>query len=344
MTFRPSAPHKTSRWITTAAALLVMLSLFGGTVLAVTLADAPTFTNTLNDQDGADDEPGQKDLNSHASATDSDGFWVRFNWDVTGVTGKNTADGCSLFDTSTPADGFVDAAICVTAGTRNLTLQTVTLYTCSDGRIDRCTNPDVVENIGGTQCFVTNNVAADFFHPGELDAQATCLIDLAAINSSVTPVLVNTCSYPSQEPNSDPSDCVVRISIQSGITTVPRGTTTWTATLNDIATVTPTGATGTVTFRLYSDSACTTEIWESSAIAVVTPSTGTITTTADSANSVDAGETGSNVISSATPNVPLVYYWTAEYQPTAGTSWTPYTTACGEDTTITPPTVSGISE
>jgi hypothetical protein len=333
MTFRTSAQHKKPRWLASFVVLALALGLMTSTALAVTLADAPTFTNTLNDQDGADDEPGQKDLNSHASATDSDGFWVRFNWDVTGVNGKNTADGCSLFDTG-GAVGFVDAAICVTGEGKALTLQSVVLYTCSDGRIDRCTNPDVVEDIGITQCFITNDVAADPFHTGQKDAQATCLIDLDAIDASATPTLVNTCSYPSREPNSDPSDCVVRVSIQSGITTDPRGTTTWTATLNDEATVTPTGATGTVTFRLYNDSDCGADnlVWTSTAVAVDA-------TTGIADSSASGAGTGTHQFTEATTI--LVYYWTAEYTPTAGSSWTPFTTACGEITTITPASVAG---
>ena len=332
MTFRQSAPRKKSRWLASFVVLAVALGMFASTALAVTLTDAPTFTNTLNDQDGADDEPGQKDLNSHASATDSDGFWVRFNWDVTGVNGKNTADGCSLFDTG-GAVGFVDAAICVTGEGKALTLQSVVLYTCSDGRIDRCTNPDVVEQIGITQCFITNDVATDPFHTGQKDAQATCLIDLDAIDANTTPTLVNTCSYPSREPNSDPSDCVVRISIQSGVTTDPGGTTTWDATLNDEATVTPIGATGTVTFRLYDNSTCTGGlIWTSTAVAV-DPATG-------KANSSASGAGVGTHSFDETTSV-LVYYWTAEYTPTAGSSWTAFTTACGEPTTITPAAVNG---
>ena len=340
MTFRTSAQHKKRRWFASFVVLALALGVITSTALAVTLTDAPTFTNTLIDQDGADDEPGQKDLNSHASATDSDGFWVQFNWDVTGVNGKNTADGCSLFDTG-GAVGFVDAAICVTGESQALSLQSIVLYTCSDGRIDRCTNPEV-EALGSTQCFITNNVALDPFHtsPQQLkDAQATCLIDLAAIDANGTPTLVNTCSYPSREPNSDPSDCVVRLSIQSNVGTQPRGTTTWSATLQDEATVTPIGATGTVTFRLYDNPTCADDanpgglVWTSTAVPV-NAVTGKADTTASGAG------TGTHTFTQA--DTILVYYWTAEYIPTAGSSWTPFTKACGEMTTITPASVAGV--
>jgi uncharacterized repeat protein (TIGR01451 family) len=45
-------------------------------------------------------------------------------------------------------------------------------------------------------------------HPNEQDARAACLIDLDDIPGN-SAFLVNVCSYPSQQPGSDPSDCVV---------------------------------------------------------------------------------------------------------------------------------------
>ncbi len=318
--------------------LAVGLTLIAGTAIAVTAADAPTF-NFVNDQDGPDDEPGQKDLNAHAAATDEDGFWVAFKWDVTGLSGKNTADGCALFDTDSPPNGLVDAAICVTVDKNPAVLKSVVIYTCGDGRIDRCTNPTVVTTASSTTCFI-NNQASDPFHGSSArDTQATCLIDLASIQATTTPRLVNTCSYPSQEPNSDPSDCVLKVSITTGATTQSSGSTTWSATLNDVATVSPIDATGTVTFRLYSDSACaTTPIWTSTAVAVNT-TVGTSQGTASTANS-GAG-TGSNTVTQATVDSDGKYYWTATYTPTTGSDFTPFTTACGEETTITPASVAG---
>ena len=334
MTLRTNAPHAKRRWSALFLVVAIALGLMATTVLAnhVTPADAPSFVYR-NDDDGADDEPGQKDLNRHSSATDSDGFWVTFTWDVTSLKGNNTADGCSLFDTSSPYNGLVDAAICITAESSPLQFKSAVIYTCSDNRNDRCTNPDVVEGPYGTECFVIDGVT-DPFHPTLTDTQALCLVDLGDINTTVTPKLVNSCSYPSQEPNSDPSDCVVKISITSGITTQPTGSTTWTATLEDVATVSPSDATGTVTFRLYNAAGCAdaAKIWTSSAVPV---SSGT----ADSVNSVPASETGSNTVSSA--GGVTVFYWTATYAPTAGTDWLPFTTACGEATTITPASVSG---
>ena len=89
------------------------------------------------------------------------------------------------------------------------------LYSCSDLRNDRCTQPTlafIAIATAGTYCTVTDKA------PGSFDAQDTLIVCnitalAAAANPPVTTLtggtLLNTCSYPSQEPNSDPSDCVL---------------------------------------------------------------------------------------------------------------------------------------
>jgi hypothetical protein len=332
MTLRTNAPHPKRRWSALLIVLALALGLFTTTVLAnhVTVADAPSF-NFVHDVDGADDEPGQKDLNSHASATDADGFWVTFKWDVTSLKGNNTADGCSLFDTSSPYNGLVDAAVCVTTEKNPLTFKSLAIYTCADLRDDRCAQPDLVDGPYGTECFIVNG-ASDFFHPTQTDTQSICLVDLDDIDSSVTPKLVNTCSYPSQEPNSDPSDCVVKISVSTGVATLSSGTTTWSATLNDTATLTPSDATGTVTFELFSDVGCLTSVWKSNAVNVAS----------GSASTVGAGTfSGNRTITESTVDADGIYYWIASYTPTAGSDFVASASTCGEATTITPADVDG---
>lgn len=56
---------------------------------------------TVIDDAGPDDEPGQKDLNQLTVDFDSvtADIVVTWNWDVTSVSGANTGDACSLFDT-----------------------------------------------------------------------------------------------------------------------------------------------------------------------------------------------------------------------------------------------------
>src|SRR5512133_3745039 len=93
----------------------------------------------VNDTAGANDEPGQKDLTQFC--VDNSGLptslQVTWNWDEISVSGSNTLDACSLYDTDN--DGNVHFALCVTAPTDAPI--TVTLYTCGDDANDRCTQP-----------------------------------------------------------------------------------------------------------------------------------------------------------------------------------------------------------
>ena len=173
---------------------------------------------TIEDQQGANDEPGQKDLTqltidyAGAPATVN----VIFNLDDTVWTGANTGDGCSLFDTD--GDGNVNFALCATVAADGTTaqIQTISLYTCDqDAKPDRCTGPALVSPTGSTCTAVIDDndpfSAADPNGPGDFfpdDTVVDCTIPLSEVGA-LSAVLVNVCSYPSREPNSDPSDCVL---------------------------------------------------------------------------------------------------------------------------------------
>jgi Prealbumin-like fold domain len=203
--------RRSLRWLLPVLGLATILSvtLFaqaGGAALP--LNNPPTF-NFVNDENGADDQPGQKDLSAQAVAVPSPGdLWVAWKWDVTSLSGGNTGDACALFDTDT--DARVNFAICVTIE-GNPAVQAATsprVYTCGDGKVDRCTSTYTQVTPINSACGV-NNQATDPFHSGQKDTQATCHVDLADVGGSGTANLVNTCSYPSQQPTSDPSDCVL---------------------------------------------------------------------------------------------------------------------------------------
>jgi hypothetical protein len=75
-----------------------------------------TFTDPvpmLVDDGGADDEPGQKDLNflsvDYAGSPDLAVVW---GWDDIKWSGQNTGDACALFDTD--ADGHANFSLCIT--------------------------------------------------------------------------------------------------------------------------------------------------------------------------------------------------------------------------------------
>src|SRR6266487_3846958 len=85
------------------AAVFAAVPLFfaAGAAGTLPLNNPPAFSYT-NDENGADDQPGQKDLSAQAVATPSPGdLWVSWKWDVTALSGSNTGDACALFDTNT---------------------------------------------------------------------------------------------------------------------------------------------------------------------------------------------------------------------------------------------------
>ncbi len=200
-----------ARWL----AMLAILALMTG-VMATSVMAAPSFTFTPDDQ-GANDEPGQKDLTAQSAAFDGSTFYTAWKWDDTSWSGNNTGDACSLFDTDN--DGNVNYAVCATIGGQTPVLKSVTVYSCSDGRPDRCTNPVLLRTYLPTTttpapCEITRSIPGQF-QGDPSDTLAVCNISRIASDLSRPELnsgtLLNTCSYPSREPNSDPSDCVLTV-------------------------------------------------------------------------------------------------------------------------------------
>jgi hypothetical protein len=307
-------------WLTVCSLLL------GAIAVPAAVSAAPSFTY-VGDDAGANDEPGQKDLTAQSSDADNGVFYTSWKWDDIQWTGGNTGDGCSLFDTDVPDNGLVDYALCATVkgGKDAATVQLVSfkLYSCVDTRADRCAGPTtLVSKVAdaGSFCTVIDSDTGQF---DATDTTIICNISTIAAEAGITVIgsgtLLNTCSYPSREPNSDPSDCVLTI-IPDDTTTVttPSGSATFTATLNDSAQVTPAAA-GNVVFKLFSDSTCATQVFTATS---ATNAAGVATTT----TSVSAAGT---------------YYWTADFTPTDPTAFNPSASACGaEVVTVTAPTVS----
>jgi len=193
------------------------------TALRVAVALAITFLGTsaaqagcVQDAQGANDEPGQKDLTKFCKdAPVGTTQQVSWNWDdiqFSSASSNNSEDGCALYDTD--GDGNVNFAVCVTVGTDGVSptfiFKQTTVYSCGDDKTDRCTQP-VTELVTATStCTVTNPSPDDPFATGDFspnDTKATCTVRFADFTG--TPSLINVCSYPSQQPNSDPNDCVL---------------------------------------------------------------------------------------------------------------------------------------
>ena len=83
------------------------------------------------------------------------------------------------------------------------------IYTCGDAKVDRCTSTVTQQQNIHSVCGVSRPANSDPFHSGEADTVAVCHVALADVGGAGTTNLVNTCSYPSEQPNSDPSDCVL---------------------------------------------------------------------------------------------------------------------------------------
>ena len=167
------------------------------------------------DLGGCNDNPGQKDVIVSGLAVNNPIVYYLFVFDETGLSGGNTGDGCWLFDTN--SDGNADKAFCFTLRNNPFTLLAadVKFYDCNNTDPDRCT--------GATEIMVTSlNCALHGMAPeiagfecGDGDTAAVeCSMDITEELGWMTGnlVLLAACSYPSQIPNSAPSDCVVELS------------------------------------------------------------------------------------------------------------------------------------
>src|SRR5215204_2802963 len=210
--------------------LLAAITLVVGITAAgqLTAAEAAGTVVAVDDA-GPDDEPGQKDLNWLSidyGAPGATSLTVKWGWDDTATSGANTRDAGSLFDTD--GDGFANYSLYVTVATDGS--YTTHLYSCAaDSRTDRCAGPALVGTFASTATVAVPAGSDPFGVPGSADYDAahvtgnTCRattgcytqdtvatadIRLADFGNPADAFLLNVCSYPSGEPNSDPSDCV----------------------------------------------------------------------------------------------------------------------------------------
>jgi hypothetical protein len=207
---------------------IVLIALVAGIIGPIASVANATPIVAVDDA-GADDEPGQKDLNALSvdyglpGATAID---VKWNWDNTSTSGNNTRDGGALFDTDD--DGFANYSLYVTVATDGTWV--TRLFTCTaDNRTDRCAGPTLAGTFASTVSVSIEGNSDPFgvpsspdFDPNHVtgntcatnpacytdDTVADTNIVLADFVGTSTPTLLNVCSYPSGEPNSDPSDCV----------------------------------------------------------------------------------------------------------------------------------------
>ena len=206
-----------------------MLTLFAITAFPDGKIPPPYFA--VSDSGGANNGPGQKDLTQMGwfeDVTTSGGPYIDlfWSWDEITVSGNNTLDGCALFDSDN--DTMIETAVCGTViqtkgASAGMYLKSVTVYSCADSRNDRCANPILQSYADGdiaggalkgdpladlpllTDELRTNTdpFSAGAGYPYDTTLRLRIRRSFLPENSALT----NVCSYPSQQPNSDPSDC-----------------------------------------------------------------------------------------------------------------------------------------
>ena len=207
--------------------LLGVLAVFAAIVGGMSLYRSDPATAApivIVDDGGANDEVGQKDLNlltvDYAGLPTT--IAVGWNWDEPSVSGGNSLDACSLYDTD--GDGNANYAVCGVAhftGDPPVAAASTAVWSCSDNRDDRCTAPnaEIPSALSSCAIAVSND---DPFLAGDhspQDLKATCNVLMSDVGGS-SAGLINVCSYESSSPTSNPEDCVLAPSMRAQVTVI----------------------------------------------------------------------------------------------------------------------------
>src|SRR5512139_2806116 len=118
---------------------------------------SPAFAERcIVDVDGANDDPGQKDVTQFCSAIgagDPYELHASASLDLTSLGGNNSADLCFLFDSD--ADGAINSALCNTLRGAPAGLANVRILSCDDTSTRRCNSANltnVCSNNNGKSC------------------------------------------------------------------------------------------------------------------------------------------------------------------------------------------------
>ena len=191
---------------------------------------------TVVDDNGADDEPGQKDLNSLSvdyNPGNAFDIVITWHWDDTAWSGQNSGDAEALFDTD--GDGNANFTLAVEVSGTPAEYVNTRLYRCADSRSDRCQSPNdlVAEDTNGDETLdspvakastgaasvVANSdpfgvASSPFYTPAHADSNDCtarhrgCPTDDTVVTVNVkladfgaaSAKLINVCSFPSGQP------------------------------------------------------------------------------------------------------------------------------------------------
>lgn len=186
------------------------------------LAAPPLVHDCRSDLGGANDVGGDLDLTNHCVVA-GDGapyeLSTTVGLDPAKMDGRAVLQVCSLFNTDN--DAFADLAACTAIrrdGGRNgnaLVLDSLQLFTCSDGAADRCTGATPVEAPPVTECVVIQDKLDPFPGPSPgpglhypEDTVIHCDLDLDDFGAAAASPL-DACSYDTEDPGSASVDCLV---------------------------------------------------------------------------------------------------------------------------------------
>ena len=193
-------------------------------------AAIPSNFFAVPDQQGVNDvNADQNDLTQMGRDDDDPAFYKLFwSWDSTSLwtgTGQ-TGDACALFDAD--GDGRVDYAACARIRNPNadptratLTADSPYLFSCSDARDDRCSQPTPVLTPGVTAGTIGSVgldrngdliTDTDPFAPSGSDSPNDVTLQVNVSKLAISnAALVNVCTYPSagNGGNNNPFDCIV---------------------------------------------------------------------------------------------------------------------------------------
>lgn len=169
------------------------------------------------DPGACDDFPNQQDTKGACIASNftatmpspATTVYLRFDFDVVGLNGANTADACWLIDTDT--DGNTNAAICMELAGNPFSSIINPYFTCNDSS-PACGGP-VAGTPASLTCAFTNALAAaqqlECSAGDTGDAAIECSISTADLGVSANNVvtLISGCTFGSAQPNSATHDC-----------------------------------------------------------------------------------------------------------------------------------------
>jgi Cys-rich repeat protein len=224
--------NKFSCWLSSACTGAVTKALV--CVFVLVMATPAFAERCIVDVDGANDDPGQKDVTEFCSAIGAGTPYelhASASLDLTGLSGNNSADLCLLFDSD--ADGAINSALCSTLRGDPAGLTDLRILACDDTSTKRCNNAvqaNVCSNNGesclsdadcqGGSCAAQYNTACsasqqatDPFPTGDAspwDTVIECAIDLDEFGPNGAHArLINMGAFSSTIPYSDMSDSVL---------------------------------------------------------------------------------------------------------------------------------------